>query len=147
MKHPISTALASAACLLVLAGCERAPQVAADAAQKETPDAFIERIDADMAALSREVNAAGFTQATFITPDTEYLNAKAYERYLEYFSGAVDESKRYENQQLSPKTARAIALLKLDVSAPAPKDAKKRAELTQLLTRLDAMYGSGKYCP
>ncbi|MGQ0835116.1 MAG: M2 family metallopeptidase [Gammaproteobacteria bacterium] len=147
MKHPISTALASAACLLVLAGCERAPQVAADAAQKETPDAFVERINADMAALSREVNAAGFTQATFITPDTEYLNAKAYERYLEYFSGAVDESKRYENQQLSPKTARAIALLKLDVSAPAPKDAKKRAELTQLLTRLDAMYGSGKYCP
>ena len=38
-------------------------------------------------------------------------------------------------------------LLKLGVSAPAPADAAKRAELATLSTELDAMYGEGKYCP
>ena len=38
-------------------------------------------------------------------------------------------------------------LIKLGVSAPAPADAAKRAELATLTTELDAMYGEGKYCP
>ena len=38
-------------------------------------------------------------------------------------------------------------LIKLGVSAPAPADPAKRAELAELSTELDAMYGEGKYCP
>ena len=38
-------------------------------------------------------------------------------------------------------------LIKLGVSAPAPADAAKRAELATLATELEAMYGEGKYCP
>ena len=46
-----------------------------------------------------------------------------------------------------PSTTRSLTLLKLGVSAPAPADAAKRAELATISTELDAMYGEGKYCP
>src|SRR5205085_7518578 len=35
----------------------------------------------------------------------------------------------------------------LNVAAPAPDDAAKRARLTQLEAQLEAKYGEGKYCP
>jgi peptidyl-dipeptidase A len=41
-----------------------------------------------------------------------------------------------------------LKLLKLSATPlPAPADSKKQAELTQLTTSLEAMYGRGKYCP
>jgi len=79
--------------------------------------------------------------------DTEFLNAKATERGLEYFSNAVEAAKQYENQKLSPATARTLLLLKLGVAAPAPKDPAKRAELAAITSKMEGMYGAAKYCP
>ena len=90
--------------------------------RKESADQFVERLNREMTELGREQAAAGWAYATFINQDTEFLNAKATERYLEYFSNAVEAAKAYENQQLSPATARTLQLLKLGVAAPAPKD-------------------------
>jgi peptidyl-dipeptidase A len=47
---------------------------------------------------------------------------------------------------MSPASRRSIDLLKLGVSAPAPDDAAKRAELATILTGMEARYGSAKYC-
>ena len=55
--------------------------------------------------------------------------------------------KAYDNDKLDASTARSLKLIKLGVSAPAPADAAKRAELAALSTELEAMYGEGKYCP
>src|SRR5262245_28098822 len=118
---------AAVASVLALASCERKPQQ--PAAQAETADAFVERLNHELADLSREQSAAGFAYATFINVDTEFLNAKANERVLGYFSGAVEQAKAYKPDQLSPNAARSIQLLKLGVAAPAPADATKRAEL------------------
>ena len=137
--------LAAAVLFLGVAGCGERP--AARGGANETPEEFIARVNRDLAELARESSAAGFTQATYITPDTQLLNAKANERYLAYLSRAVEESKRYEGQNLSPEVARAIKLLKLNVAAPAPPDPEKRAELARLAAQLEAMYGEGKYCP
>lgn len=117
------------------------------AAKVETADEFVTRVNKELAALGSETQIAGFTQATFINPDTELLSAKANDRYLAYLSQAAEESKRYQGQKLTPATERSLQLLKLNVSAPAPRDATKRAELTKLGSRLDAMYGEAKYCP
>ena len=56
-----------------------------------------------MTELGREESAAGWAYATYINQDTEFLNAKATERGLEYFSSAVEAAKAYERQQLSPR--------------------------------------------
>jgi peptidyl-dipeptidase A len=136
-----------AAALLTLAGCQRAETPAPKTAAKETAEAFVTRVNQEMKDLSRESNAAGFTYATFINPDTEFLNAKANERYLTYFSKAVEEAKAYEKEQLSAPAARAIALLKLGVAAPAPDDPVKLAELAAITSKMEGVYGAAKYCP
>ena len=37
-------------------------------------------------------------------------------------------------------------LLKLSLTAPAPNNDAERKELTELASKLDGMYGKGKYC-
>ncbi|MDF3018983.1 MAG: peptidyl-dipeptidase [Steroidobacteraceae bacterium] len=108
---------------------------------------FVAEFNKDLIDLAREGNAAGWTQATNITVDTQYLNAKATERTLEYYNRKATELKAYDSEKLDPAVARSLELIKLGVSAPAPADAAKRAELASLGTELDAMYGEGKYCP
>jgi peptidyl-dipeptidase A len=148
MGHSLRLAAAIAAAIILASGCSRdAPQVTASSAPKESADAFVERVNSELTGLGREAATAGFAYATFINRDTEFLNAKATERTLEYFSSAVEAAKAYEGQQLSPPTARALALLKLGVAAPAPKDAAKRAELAGVTSKMEGMYGAAKYCP
>lgn len=125
------------------AGCAKDPGPAV----RESADAFVERINREMAEYGRESAAAAFTHATYINPDTEFLSARAHERYLEYFTQAVEQARAYENATLSPTTARALHLLKLGVVAPAPKDPQKRARLAALTSKMNGMYGSAKYCP
>jgi peptidyl-dipeptidase A len=136
---------AAVAAVLAIAGCERESQQAAT--QTGNADAFVARVNDEMAKLSKEQSAAGFAYATFINVDTEFLNAKANERVLEYFSGAVEQAKAFKPDQLSPNAARSIQLLKLGVAAPAPADATKRSELAGITSKMEGMYGAAKYCP
>jgi peptidyl-dipeptidase A len=141
-------AAAVAAAIILASGCSRdASQPSATAVPKESADAFVQRVNGELTKLSRESTAAGFAYATFINPDTEFLNARATERALEYFGSTVEAAKAYEGQQLSTPTARALALLKLGVAAPAPKDPAKRAELAGVTSKMEGMYGAAKYCP
>jgi peptidyl-dipeptidase A len=137
------TALGTAI-VLAIAGCSRTEQP--EQAREDAP-AFVERINREMAERGHELGAAAFTYATYINPDTEFLNSKANERYLEYFSNAVEQAKAFEGQSLDSTSARAIKLLKLGVSAPAPKDPQKRAQLSALASKMEGMYGAAKYCP
>jgi len=137
---------------LLLAACQPpapapAQSAAATVAAAESADEFVARVNRDLTALAQEAQAAGFTQDTFITSDTQLLNARANDRYLAYLSRAVAEAQRYDGEQLSPATARALMKLRLNVAAPAPDDPAKRARLTQLEASLEARYGEGKYCP
>jgi len=147
-------AASGALCLVLLCGCaprgSGTPPGAASgqaAAANESADEFVTRVNGELTARAQEAQAAGFTLDVFITPDTQLLNARANDRYLAYLSKAVAEARRYDTQKLSPATARALMKLRLNVAAPAPDDARKRARLTQLEAQLEAKYGEGKYCP
>ena len=139
-------ALACSVSVLGLVSCGRGGPPAQDQKAEAAPD-FVARINKEMMEIGKELSAAGWVQATYITPDTILLSSKANERFLAYFSNAVEEAKRYDGQKLDDNSARSIQLLKLGVSAPAPNDAAKRAELSELSSKLEAAYGEGKYCP
>src|SRR6202163_2602309 len=154
MTKIVACAASGALCLVLLSGCaprgSGTPPGAASgqaAAANESADEFVTRVNGELTALAQEAQAAGFTLDTFITPDTQLLNARANDRYLAFLSTAIAEAKRYDGQKLSPATARALMKLRLNVAAPAPNDAHKRARLTQLQAQLEAKYGEGKYCP
>ena len=101
------------------AACALLPPVIARA---ETADEFVARLNKQFAELGVEINAAGWTQATYINVDTELLSAKATEHYLAAFSSAVEDAKKFEGQPMTAASKRSIELLKLGVSAPAPDD-------------------------
>ena len=105
------------------------------------------RVSAQLEGLQLEQAAATWTQLTYITTDTQLLNARANDRYLAALTQAIEESRRFDGQQLQPATARALMKLRLNVPAPAPHDPQKRARMTTLGAGLDAKYGQGKYCP
>ena len=138
-----SSLCATVASTLALAGLAALP---VGAAQAETADEFVARLNKEFLDLGLEINAAGWTQATYITVDTQLLSARANERFLAAFSKAVADAKTFEGQPMSPASKRTLELLKLGVSAPAPDDAAKRAELAKLLAGMDARYGEAKYC-
>ncbi len=116
-------------------------------AAKPDPAAFIAGVNKELVDINREINAAGWVQSTYITPDTEYLNAHVTDEVLAWLTRKANEAKVFDNQKLDPATARTLKLIKLAAPAPAPDDAAKRAELATLTTELEGMYGSGKYCP
>jgi peptidyl-dipeptidase A len=116
-------------------------------ATEESAREFIARINAELAALRLEVATASWVQATYITPDTNFLAAKANEKLLAFNSRAIAESARYLGQELDTDTARQLALLRRGATLPAPGDAAKRAELATLATEMEALYGTAKVCP
>ncbi|HUG98883.1 MAG TPA: M2 family metallopeptidase [Gammaproteobacteria bacterium] len=133
--------------VLGLAVSDQAFAVDSPAAEEETAQEFIARINAEIAELRVEVAKAFWVQATYITPDTNFLAAKASEKILAFNSRAIAESTRYIGQDLDPDTARQLELLRRGTSLPAPDDSAKRAELATIATDMEGMYGSAKYCP
>jgi peptidyl-dipeptidase A len=140
--HRVRVTLAAACGAVLLAACVKTPVQRA-----ESPDEFVARINKELLELSKEVNAAQWTYATYINQDTELLSAKGNERTQAFLSKTIAESKRYDGQQLKPETRRAIDLLKLGIAIPAPNDVEKRAELAKLAAKLEGIYGAAKYCP
>jgi len=112
----------------------------------ETADEFVARINDELAELNREIGAADWVRSTYITEDTGILASKASERYAEWHSRNVKASMAYDGMELAPQTRRALDLLKLGTSAPAPDDAAKRSEIAAITTALEGMYGAGQYC-
>ena len=141
----IVTGLTAVAAACTLTGCP-GPKGPTPPPKIDAP-VFVASANKELVEQLREINAAGWTQSTDITVDTQYLNARATERILEWYSTKAGEAKVYDNDKLDPSTARSLMLIKLGVSAPAPADAAKRGELATLSTELEAMYGEGKYCP
>jgi peptidyl-dipeptidase A len=135
----------AATCLAALAACDSRPPATAAAPTEDAPS-FVRRVNAELDSLGREVNAAAWVQNTYITPETELLNARAGERWLASFSRIAAEARAYDGQTLDESTARSLYLLKLAVPAPAPADAAKRNELAALSARLAATYGEAKAC-
>jgi len=117
-----------------------------DAAPTETADEFVARVNAEYKDYWRELNAAGWLRATYINEDSGIVDALANERFAAWHSGKVKEALKYEGQEMSVATRRALDTLKLGALMVAPDDDAKRKEQATILTELGGMYGAGKFC-
>ncbi|MBA3913507.1 MAG: M2 family metallopeptidase [Acidobacteriales bacterium] len=108
---------------------------------------FMQQAESQLADLSVKANRASWIQENFITDDTEIISAEAQDEITAVTTDLVEKSKRFDGLQMPPELSRKFMLLRLALSAPAPKDPVLRKEMTQIATSLDADYGKGKYCP
>jgi peptidyl-dipeptidase A len=138
-----------------LTGCgkssEPAATTVAPAAQQAgdvTParaDAFIAQYNEDFRKLYPAAVAAQWMQANFITEDSQLLASKANEGLLEFsFNTAQAAKPFYALKDLKPETARALTLIR--VGATAPSKPEQREELAKLGSKMEANYGTGKWC-
>lgn len=122
------------------------PGAAEGPATVEEARAFVDRYNEEAERVALELGKAAWVQSTYITGDTQWLNAKAQERFINFQNAGIEESKRFNDLSLEGELGRAIQIIKLGVTMPAPRDAAKVAELTKLSTGLEATYGQGKHC-
>ena len=125
--------------------------VAVTASTDDTPlmsaEEFVSRTSDRYEELRLEGAAAAWAYQTYITPDTALLAARAQERGLKFQSEAVEGARQYDGMELEPVTQRAINAIKWGTTLPSPNDDAKRRELSEIMTRMEGAYGSGKYCP
>ncbi len=119
---------------------------AASAAPAENADEFIARVNAELKAMYPEMTSAQWLSSTYINDDSARVAAKANERWLTILNGWIEQAGKYDGQPMSEDTRRAINLLKLSTSMPAPRDPAKLGELTRIATKMEGDYGSGEYC-
>jgi peptidyl-dipeptidase A len=123
--------------------------VQSHAASKPTvaeAEQFIKQAQVQLNDLTVKASRAQWVQENFITDDTESISADAQEQLTAVTEELIDQAKRFEGLQMPPDLARKFLLLKLLLTAPAPKDPALRKEMTQIGASLDADYGKGKYC-
>ena len=134
-------------CLLVLL-CFSIYLEAQSASQPTVAEAeqFIGQAEARLNELNTRAARASWVQENFITDDTEMISADANEQGTAAITELVEQAKRFNGLTLPPEVARKFLLLKLGLTAPAPKDPKLRREMIEIGTSLDGDYGKGKYC-
>src|SRR5580658_1185624 len=107
---------------------------------------FMNKAEAQLSDLSVKVNRASWVQENFITDDTQAMAADAIDEVTAITTELVEQAKRFDGLALSPELTRKFMLLKLSLTAPAPKDSALRREMTEIGVSLDGDYGKGKYC-
>ncbi|MGV5001865.1 M2 family metallopeptidase [Shewanella xiamenensis] len=151
LNHPTTLAL-TIALTLGLSACNDAQSKAdATTANKNAPDkaqaiAFIQDAEAQMAQLSIEANRAEWIYSNFITEDTAALSAAVGEKVSAASVKFATEAAKYANVELDPANARKLNNLRSALVLPAPLDPAKNAELAQISSELNGLYGKGKYC-
>jgi peptidyl-dipeptidase A len=141
-------ALGIAAAIAGIAGCstDQLPGAVEQVANPKSPEKFVAEVNETIVKITPEITSAEWLANTYINDDSQRVSASANERWLGMLNGFVAQAARYDGVEMSADTARALNLLKLGTSNPAPRDPAKLAELTRITSRMGAAYGSGKYC-
>src|SRR6478735_10757590 len=108
--------------------------------------AFMKKAEDQLLDLGVRAGRAGWVQENFITDDTETMSAQANEKLTAVVTQLALDARRFDGVKLPPELARKFLLLKLSLTAPAPNNDAERKELTELASKLDGMFGKGKYC-
>jgi len=109
--------------------------------------AFLQRAEARLLDLSRETQQADWVYATYITPDSEAVAARANARSIAATVELAKESTRFAGDRLSPEESRKFALLRLALPLVAPSDPLESEELTSLVAAMQGAYSKGRHIP
>jgi len=158
-----SQRILKSAVVILLAACTAFAQTAAKTAAAKTSgqpsakhakgaatvaeaQAFMKKAEEQLLDLGVRASRASWVQENFITDDTEAMSAQANEKLTAVATQLALDARRFDGLKLPPDLARKFLLLKLSLTAPAPNNDAERKELTELASKLDGMYGKGKYC-
>ncbi|QIL89509.1 peptidase M2 family protein [Microbulbifer sp. SH-1] len=129
------------------AGTVARAENAADSLDAEDAKAFLQSAQERLEKMAEEVSHASWLASTYINVDSQYTEALAVERYTSLAVELAQEAAKFDDVELDPETRRMLTMLKQGLVFPAPNDPKLTAELAQIGSKMQGMYGAGKYCP
>ncbi len=113
-------------------------------------EAFFKETEASLLKLWTRSSRATWIKMTYITEDTDVMEAEAKEALMSYVGKKAAEAQcRFGDvaSRLTPKLQRKLDKLRTATSLPAPSDPRKAGELARLDSAMESRYGKGKYCP
>lgn len=126
------------------------PMVMGCVASGPTPDearVFLAGAEERLLALWIDAERAAWVQSTYITDDTTDLAADAQTALIGTTMELAAEAARFDGLALPQDIRRKLLRLKTSLGVAAPSDPLLQAELSQIATGLESMYGRGVYCP
>ena len=108
---------------------------------------FLKQAESRLLELSIQGQRASWVKSTFITADTEKIEAEKLEELLNAQVELAQAAAKFAGMKLNYDMARKLELLKTTIVIPAPSNPAKAKELTEIATRMEGMYGAGVYCP
>jgi len=108
---------------------------------------FVMDAEKQLAELNVETNRADWIQSNFITYDTQLISAAANEKRTNAGVELAKKAARFDRLDLPFDVRRKLNLIKLALTTPGPSDPAKTKEMSRLKSKLEADYGSSKYCP
>lgn len=108
---------------------------------------FIRESEDTLTELLVENERMAWVYSNFITEDTEQLAAIANKKFTaKQVELAVEAAEYYEVKALDADSKRKLNILRSGITIPAPRDADKTAEQSDIGAKLGGMYGKGEYC-
>jgi peptidyl-dipeptidase A len=142
---PVRPIVAAALCAAAL-GCAQ-QGAGSSAVTGESARRFLETVDATLLQRSVAQARAGWVQQTYITDDTEAIEARANQELIEATARFAKESTRFEKMALPADQRRQLDLLKVSLVMAAPSNPQESDEITKIAARLESTYGKGVWCP
>ena len=136
------------------AGCgDTAPDGGADGGTADGPPtaadatAFLAEVNDTILRLGTESAQAAWVYSTYITVDTEALNARANQTFIDAMAQYAKDAARFDDVEVPAAERRQLDLLKLSLELVTPSDPALAEEVTTLASSLEATYGRGEWCP
>lgn len=134
--------------LMSLAACQNPqtkPESNTNLTQQDAAE-FLQMVEDTYIKESEYAARVAWVQANFITEDTVWLGAKSIEKMGALQVKFANQAKKFDDLELPADMRRRLEKIKGSLTLAAPDDPEKNAELAQIMAKLEAMYGAGKYC-
>lgn len=150
----IKSLIMTSACLAVLVGCSQSQPGTSHSANAQTDSAqnlnaddaqkFIADAEKNLAQISEEFARIAWLKETNINFDSDWLEATMSARVTTLAVDFANGTKKFKGVELSPVLSRKINLLRGGITIPAPSTEGAAEELSQISSRLNTAYSTGK---
>ncbi len=114
-------------------------------ATPEGARAFVEDAEARLADVAEYAARVAWVRNTYIIHDTMWLEARANTQFTELGVELANAAARFNDVEADPVTRRKLDILRQGLTLPAPNRPGAAAELSEIATRLDSTYATGKF--